>query len=623
MNTKHRPFARRIVLVGAAAAVAPLVIGAAALSAGSPLASGADRATGIVGVDGLPVVAREISGDLVVDWLDEPPAGHSLDAAGETEAEHAAHGAAPADDESDATDEGIGDPTITLAAGGGSGSGGVAGQGFSAVSSSVRWLDSGYTIRLTGGDRRVEQYRDELEAAARGASAAGGLPVRVAGGFGGPTTASRGEMVVTLEQGPCGSPAYGCGGPTMQSGRIVGGRVWINPAALGAAAEDRLNLAAHELAHTLGLHHYSGDWTDGRQAMHPTLSRTTTYRDGDRRGLRYMAGGFDRTAGQVTGIGYAAGQLHVRGTVASGSKARLVLGKEWADVTATGGRFYALIPAGAGRHRVCGRSLDAAAGFTRDLGCAEVHAPGTPFGRLEVVENSFETITVRGWAIDPQTAAPVSVEVRRNGKLVSTAKAEAARADVDRAHANYGPNHGFALEVPGVSGGNDICVRILGVGAGGNADLGCRRVTHSVMPIGGYEATPTNLGVTFNGWAIDPNTPSPVTMKVTVNGQVPAAPGQFQAGESRAELGRKYPAYGPNHGFSQSVVLAPGRHEVCLTIVNVGQGKDRRLGCSEVRVDAPATLTRSLGVAGTGAVTQPVTEVVSGALGAVGSLLNR
>jgi hypothetical protein len=304
-----------------------------------------------------------------------------------------------------------------------------------------------------------------------------------------------------------------------------------------------------------------------------------------------MAGAYDRPAGTVTERTYAAGAVHVSGTVSSGSRLRVTVGRTSEEVTASRGRFTASIGAPAGSHRVCVASLDAASGFRRALGCASVSAPGAPVGRLDAVANSFETIRVEGWAIDPQTAAPVEVEIRRNGAVVSKAKADEDRPDVARAHARYGAAHGYRVDVAAVAGTNEVCVRILGVGAGGNKDLGCRTVEHAVDPVGVFEvAASEDLGATVSGWALDPNTPSPVNITVTVDGAVPAVPGIIRAAGHRPDVARTYPAHGPAHGFSQRVVLTPGDHEVCLTVANVGLGQDRSLGCRRVHVEDPAAL---------------------------------
>lgn len=609
-----------LLLLAALVIVAPFVRGGSASSADV-----ADRALG-AGPDGLVVVERLVSSDMVVDWLEAPPADAAAwlaDPAAPADHEapaddadrdhdHAGDGAAateptsPVSEPFAAAEDG---PTEVYASA-------TPGQGFAALSPSARWLGAGYTIRLAGGDARVEQFRDELAAAAHAASAAGGLPVRVADGRSGSSDPSRGEITVVLGAGPCGSQAVGCGGPALTSTEIVSGRVWISPSMLGSSPAKRMNVAAHELGHALGLQHFSSSWSDGVQVMYPVLSGTSTYRAGDSAGLRFMAGGFDRPVGSISSRTYAAGQMRVTGSVASGSRVRVTVGSTSKDVVVNAGKFSADVPAGAGSHLVCAASLDAAAGYHRALGCAQVTAPGQPFGVLDVVANSFTTIRVGGWAIDPQTAAPVSVEVRRNGKLVLTASAGAARPDIAAAHARYGTAHGYALEVPAVAGKNNICVRIMGVGGGGNKDLGCKEVTHAVDPVGAFRVSASGeLSATVSGWALDPNTPSAVNVTVTVDGVATPGVTTFRADREHPDVARRHPAHGPDHGFSKALALAPGAHEVCVSITNVGLGRDRALGCS--RVDVSAELAGVVGALATPTSLPALPTVVGDVVGAL------
>lgn len=596
-----RTLLRRLLAAVTALLVLPIVAGALVPSTASPAVDGAietdDR------VDGTPVVVRHAAGDMVVDWLEEPPAdAHAwLADAGADEAH-----ASPAAQDPRPEPEGVahgevdgqGFVTEDATAPGGSGVQTVApGQGFALFATSPRLLPSGYTLRLAGSDGRIEQYRDEFVRAAQAASAATGLPIRLAAGRGGSTDPARGEITVILGDGPCGDHAVGCGGPSLTSTELRAGRVWIRGVALGLTAAQRTNLAMHELGHALGLRHHAAPWVDGTQVMHPQVTEVPTYRSGDGAGLKFMAGGYDRRAGALEKVRYAAGQLRVSGHLSSGTRVRITAAGATNDVAASAGRFAAQVPAPAGTHRVCATALDAAGGFRRQLGCTEVVAPGRPFGSLDGVAGSFETVRVRGWAVDPQTAAPVQVEVRRNGELVQTATADRVRADLATARPSYGGAHGYDVEVPAVAGANEICVRVLGVGAGGDADLGCRTVQHAVDPVGAYVVgSASGTGVTVHGWAVDPNTPSPVTVLAMVDGVLPQ---RFQADDDHADVARTHPAHGPAHGFTQQLLLPPGDHEVCLTIANVGLGSDRRLGCSTVHVD--------------GAVTEVVAGLVAGA----------
>ena len=496
-NISHRLLAL-VLLVSAA----PIVPGLSDSSAGAPLGSAPPRierqvALGSGPAGDLPVVERHVSGDSVVDWLEEPPADAAAALAepaapgrplGDVEPGAAASEAGPSSaPAADPAPHAVPAHQVEAANGGSSSSSSAPGQGFSVFSTSPRWIPTGYSIRLTGADARVEQLRDELEAAAAAAETATGTRVRVAAGRGGAEQPSRGEITVVVGSGPCGGGAIGCGGPAMTSSEIVSGRIWIYPNGLSLSSADRRHLAAHELGHALGLQHYSGVWEGARQTMYPTTQGITSFRSGDVGGLRYMAGLHDRPAGTVTGRSYVAGQMRVTGSVTSGSKVRVTVGSATQDVTVSGGGFTAAVPAPAGSHQVCALVLDAASGFRRNLGCATVSAPGAPFGNLESVSGSFESIVVSGWAIDPQTADSVKVEVRRGSTLLATSPADAPRPDVGGAYSGYGDGHGFRVEVPAVAGANTVCVRVLGVGAGGDVDLGCRKVVHAVQPVGAFE----------------------------------------------------------------------------------------------------------------------------------------
>ena len=432
-----------------------------------------------------------VAGDMVVHWIDDVagPAAELQPTPGvAVELTVGPDDAAPGDEAS-------GDAGLHEAARADDGTEPVAHHagasgGYALFSSTARWLPGGYTIRLTGADARIEQYRDELTEAARTASATAGVPIRIAPGVGGPVDPGRGEIAVVIGTGPCGSGSIGCGGPALTAREVVAGRVWVHPSGLGISAPQRANLAAHELGHALGLQHYEGSWTDGRQVMYPVLTGATAYRAGDSAGLRHVAGTADRPAGTVTSRTYAAGRAHVAGTVASGTRIRLAAGSVAAEVPVAGGGFSGSLPLPAGSHVVCATSLDPAPGFRRDLGCGPVEAPGTPIGHLDELEGSAATIRVTGWAIDPQTASPVRVQITRNGTVVATVDAGRDRSDLGGAAQHYGTRHGFDAGITPEPGRNRVCVQIIGVGGGGDAGAGCAEIDHAVTRVDTPGAVP-------------------------------------------------------------------------------------------------------------------------------------
>ncbi|MCZ7628085.1 MAG: hypothetical protein M5U19_02880 [Microthrixaceae bacterium] len=81
-----------------------------------------------------------------------------------------------------------------------------------------------------------------------------------------------------------------------------------------------------------------------------------------------------------------------------------------------------------------------------------------PIGSLDVVVNAAGGIRVRGWALDPETSAPIKVKVGVAG-VVREVTANLDRPDVGRAYPGKGPRHGFDYTFgpldPGLRG---ICV---------------------------------------------------------------------------------------------------------------------------------------------------------------------
>jgi hypothetical protein len=58
-----------------------------------------------------------------------------------------------------------------------------------------------------------------------------------------------------------------------------------------------------------------------------------------------------------------------------------------------------------------------------------------------------------------------------------------------------------------------------------------------------------------------------------------------------------------------ALILKSGVHEVCVTVTNVGLGRDRSLGCTSVRVEGSTDLAN---VAGTLGSTLPEVEALVG-----------
>jgi subtilisin family serine protease len=205
-----------------------------------------------------------------------------------------------------------------------------------------------------------------------------------------------------------------------------------------------------------------------------------------------------------------------------------------------------------------------------------------PFGSFDTASAGPGSVAVTGWAIDPDTVAPVTVEVRVDGVLRATVPADGRRPDVGSAFDGYGDGHGFAASASASPGRRDVCVTARD-DAGGPATLvGCRVVTVPTgSPFGSVDvAAPFLPGlVTVSGWTIDPDTAASIDVHVYVDGTFT---GSFPAAGSRPDVGASFPGYGAAHGFAVVVPSLGGTRQVCTYAINVGAGTNQLIGCRSV-----------------------------------------
>jgi len=244
--------------------------------------------------------------------------------------------------------------------------------------------------------------------------------------------------------------------------------------------------------------------------------------------------------------------------------------------------FTTTIPLAGGSRRVC-----LTAGFSAPdaAGCRTVSLPtGAPFGALDVAVAGPGTISVGGWAIDPDTNAPIAVHVYVNS-FGTALVANGTRTDVGGVYPAYGKDHGFnaSIPVPTSMLGTRVNVCAYGIDVGGSVNtlLGCRTTTLPTgAPFGSVDAVSrTANGVYVAGWAIDPDTSQPVPVHVYVGAQGTA----LLANGNRPDVAAAFNGYGPSHGFSATLPLPAGPTQVCLyAIETAGTGSNRLLGCRTV-----------------------------------------
>ncbi|MGY1835204.1 N-acetylmuramoyl-L-alanine amidase [Blastococcus sp. SYSU DS0510] len=254
-----------------------------------------------------------------------------------------------------------------------------------------------------------------------------------------------------------------------------------------------------------------------------------------------------------------------------------------------------------GRHQVCVVLLNAppsgADVWTRCqyVTVATDPAPGKdPVGNLEAATISGRTVSLRGWAVDPDAlTAALSVHVYVNGSAVGAVTAGLDRPDVAAAIRDAGPAHGFqaSFESPG-PGRHKVCVYAINQNAGTtNPELGCRTVDAPAgpwAPRGSLDtASASGRTVTVTGWALDDDTPQEASViHLHVDG-VPAK--ALRADGRRDDVAAAFPAAGSRHGYVATLDLAPGARSVCAYALNTGYGTvNTQLGCRSVSVAASA-----------------------------------
>jgi hypothetical protein len=208
---------------------------------------------------------------------------------------------------------------------------------------------------------------------------------------------------------------------------------------------------------------------------------------------------------------------------------------------------------------------------------------GNPFGHTDSVRTGPGTVTSAGWAIDPDTSAPIMVQMYIDGRANALTWASRPRPDVAAVYPTSGPNHGFTLTMGTTPGAHTVCLYAINTGPGTSTRLSCNAVNvPSSNPIGHVESTSTAPGkVTAVGWALDPDTSAPIIVQMYVDGRTSAL---TWASRPRPDVAAAYPTTGPNHGFTLTMAATPGPHTVCLYAINTGPGISTRLSCHAVSV---------------------------------------
>ena len=236
---------------------------------------------------------------------------------------------------------------------------------------------------------------------------------------------------------------------------------------------------------------------------------------------------------------------------------------------------YALAP---GVHNICIIGINIGAGSSTTLGCATI-AVAAPWGSVDAASRVANSLRVRGWAADPDTADPTDVVVELGGSGRFTIRADQSRPDVGSTFPWQGSQHGFEANIPlpSAEGVYPLCVYALGrAGGPPYSTLQCRSVQVTSSPIGAVDVVAVGTAmVRVAGWALDPDTTGPIEVGVSVQN---VGVYWFPANLNRPDLPGA--GYDPNHGFSVDVPVPPGLRNICIAFRNVGAGGDRPMGCT-------------------------------------------
>ncbi|ROQ36635.1 hypothetical protein EDF46_3178 [Frondihabitans sp. PhB188] len=244
--------------------------------------------------------------------------------------------------------------------------------------------------------------------------------------------------------------------------------------------------------------------------------------------------------------------------------------------------------------------------FTKWFGSPTATGPvATTAGHLDSAAGGLGTVSVRGWALDTSTTAPIKVALSF-GTAAKTVTAGATRADVASAYPGSGSKHGFSATLDADPGTYDLCATAIGANAATSL-ISCSPVTVAdPSPLGSVDSVRAAPGgVAVRGWAADPEIAGAIPVRVTIDG---TAAKTLTASAARPDVAKAFPAVGSDHGFAATLAAAAGAHTVCLTAVNTGRGADRQLGaCTTVsvlpsvptgRLDSVSFTPKSLTVSG-------------------------
>jgi hypothetical protein len=179
-------------------------------------------------------------------------------------------------------------------------------------------------------------------------------------------------------------------------------------------------------------------------------------------------------------------------------------------------------PVPVGRHSVCSYAINPRHHTNLAMRCLSITRLANPVGSPASIVRSglTDTITVSGWALDPDTTAPLQLHVTSDGVDVQTVNANQGTVASSEAWPLYGVAHAYSAGITLDSGQHTVCVIGYNVGVGANTTLGCTLITTSGEGAPAMPVTPTawagSKSVTL-GWTAPRSDSGPITgYRITV-----------------------------------------------------------------------------------------------------------
>ena len=246
-------------------------------------------------------------------------------------------------------------------------------------------------------------------------------------------------------------------------------------------------------------------------------------------------------------------------------------GKPRADVNSAfrinGAHGFELdLTAPSGQHRFDVYGLNVGGGGNNLLGTriVEVNPGAVPRGALDGVRVVGDSVTIRGWAYDPDDpSAQIDVAVYAYDTGIARFPTGIDRPDVRTAFGIPG-RHGYEARFTAPPGVRTF--RVYGINVGGGAAnplLGSRTVAvDRPGPLGALdEASVLGRTALLRGWAFDPDrTTVAIPVAVYVDG---AGVAWFPTGLRRDDVNAAYAVTGA-HGYEVRLDLAPGTHTAAV-----------------------------------------------------------